>query len=339
MRFEKFLRLLVLLAFVSQSASARGHDGAATPPPVEDIPLTVGAAQADIRASSIPSPADRHHPGRRPPLYHAVTRAELARYFTEGALRHPRTGDASWELGIQLTGRGSAELEVEERTITYRRDNYDYESLTNTEKGLVYDILFSSLDGVEFAFTGNLTARRDGSSVDFLTDSGVPVLRLKYSYVMVRDMLGDNTTVSMPDATHLRFTPNTSDPVTERLVMRLMALPAAADWNVESNQTDAQMGFAVASAGDVNSDGYSDVIVGAPTYGNGQVFVYYGSATGLSATASWMQTISQSGARFGAAVAGAGDVNGDGYADVIIGAPNYANGRHKKAQPSSTTAR
>jgi len=333
MRFEKFLRLLVLMGILSLNLASAppATTAAATPPPVEDIPADWWAqAQADIRASeyTITWQTDTTL-ADVPAAYHAANRAQNLRvYFTEEGIRViPRTGDASWELGIQLTGRGSAELEVEERTITYRRDNYDYESLTNTEKGLVYDILFSSLDGVEFAFTGNLTARRDGSSVDFLTDSGVPVLRLKYSYVMVRDMLGDNTTVSMPDATHLRFTPNTSDPVTERLVMRLMALPAAADWNVESNQTDAQMGFAVASAGDVNSDGYSDVIVGAPTYGNGQVFVYYGSATGLSATASWMQTISQSGARFGAAVAGAGDVNGDGYADVIIGAPNYANGQ------------
>jgi hypothetical protein len=47
------------------------------------------------------------------------------------------------------------------------------------------------------------------------------------------------------------------------------------------------MGYSVAGAGDVNGDGYSDVIVGAKSYDNGQsdegaVFVYYGNAATTS---------------------------------------------------------
>jgi hypothetical protein len=47
----------------------------------------------------------------------------------------------------------------------------------------------------------------------------------------------------------------------------------------------------VSSAGDVNGDGYSDVVVGAKYYDNGQTnegaaFVYHGSASGISTTAS-----------------------------------------------------
>jgi hypothetical protein len=47
------------------------------------------------------------------------------------------------------------------------------------------------------------------------------------------------------------------------------------------------MGYSVSSAGDVNGDGYSDVIVGAPKYDNGQTdegaaFVFPGSAAGIS---------------------------------------------------------
>ncbi|MBK7445971.1 MAG: FG-GAP repeat protein [Ignavibacteria bacterium] len=84
----------------------------------------------------------------------------------------------------------------------------------------------------------------------------------------------------------------------------------------------------MATAGDVNGDGYSEVIVGAPNYDNGQtdeggVFVYHGSITGLSSSPSWSKEINQASANFGWSVATAGDVNGDGYSDVIIGAPNY----------------
>jgi hypothetical protein len=105
---------------------------------------------------------------------------------------------------------------------------------------------------------------------------------------------------------------------------------AIADASRESNQVDAQMGKSVASAGDVNGDGYGDVIVGAPNYDNGQykegaAFLYLGTATGLSATATILES-NVANALFGASVSAAGDVNGDGYGDVIIGAYGYTNG-------------
>ena len=83
-------------------------------------------------------------------------------------------------------------------------------------------------------------------------------------------------------------------------------------------------GHQVATAGDVNGDGYSDVIVGAQglSTNTGKAYVYLGGASGLGATAAvtWVGPDGSQGF-FGAAVGSAGDVNGDGYSDVVMGAP------------------
>lgn len=107
---------------------------------------------------------------------------------------------------------------------------------------------------------------------------------------------------------------------------------SAADWIAEGNQSFAGFGSSVATAGDVNGDGYTDVIVGASAYANGQTgegraFVYHGSAAGLSTVPNWTAEGEQAGANFGISVGTAGDVNGDGYDDVIVGASFYDNGQ------------
>ncbi|HXB42591.1 MAG TPA: FG-GAP-like repeat-containing protein, partial [Puia sp.] len=81
-------------------------------------------------------------------------------------------------------------------------------------------------------------------------------------------------------------------------------------------------GISVASAGDVNGDGYSDVIVGTLGGGGGFAYVYKGSATGIANKAAPDYSLTGVGGDFGVSVSSAGDVNGDGYSDVIVGASN-----------------
>ncbi len=104
------------------------------------------------------------------------------------------------------------------------------------------------------------------------------------------------------------------------------------DWTVQSSQTNSYFGYSVCTAGDVNGDGYSDVIVGAPLYDHGQnnegrAFVYHGSSSGLSDLPDWIEEFGQADAFFGYSVSTAGDVNGDGFSDVIMGAYQYDGGQ------------
>jgi hypothetical protein len=99
---------------------------------------------------------------------------------------------------------------------------------------------------------------------------------------------------------------------------------AVADLTLTGAAAGDFFGYSVSGAGDVNGDGYGDVIVGA--YQNnaggstaGRAYVYYGGP-GADAVADLTLTGAAALDQFGNSVSGAGDVNGDGHGDVIVGA-------------------
>lgn len=111
---------------------------------------------------------------------------------------------------------------------------------------------------------------------------------------------------------------------------------AAADASFIGEQAGDIAGQSAAGVGDVNGDGYDDLVIGAwkndeGASGAGKVYLIFGKSSGWSrnvglgsADAAWTGATQDEAA--GLPVAAAGDVNGDGYADILVGAIGYGDG-------------
>jgi hypothetical protein len=97
-------------------------------------------------------------------------------------------------------------------------------------------------------------------------------------------------------------------------------LTGAEAWQ-STGEGQGGFGTQVAGAGDVDGDGFDDLLVSAPHFSaapdeTGKVYLFRGSASGLGLTPSW--TFVSGNLLVGARIASAGDVNADGYSDVAL---------------------
>ncbi len=292
-----------------------------------------GLAEREYRAS-------RSHAGLQAP-----NRAQnLRTYFEASGIRvHDRTAAGSPELlslSLLGVGRGADVAPVEPGEVSHAGTRVEIrrpgllEWYENSPGGLEQGFTIEERpEGngpllLELAVEGARATRR-GERVILQAPTG---RRLEYGALTAVDAGGRTLVarVEVPEASRLRLL--VEDETAAYPVVIDPLLSATIDAQLESNQADARLGESVAGAGDVNGDGYDDVIVGAPYYDAGQsdegaAFVFLGSTSGIAdgnpANAATQLESDQAGAWLGRSVAGAGDVNADGYDDVIVGARSY----------------
>ena len=275
----------------------------------------------------------------------------LRTYFEKTGVRvHDRVAGGSprlVDLRLAGLGRGAERAPIAAGVVTHERSRIEIrrpglvEWYLNSPAGLEQGFIVEDRPAgngqliVELAVSGARASRR-GDGVMLATSVG---RTLAYDHLVVADASG------APIAAHLEV------PAPERIQLVIAdagahypiaidpLLTGAADTQLESDQVQAGAGWAVSTAGDIDADGFTDVLVGAQRYDDGQidegaVFVFFGSSSGISdsgpAGADQVLTGQQANAWFGCSVASAGDVNGDGYGDVIVGALQFTNGEANK---------
>ena len=280
-----------------------------------------------------------------PGSYSAPNRIQNLRTTITGAGLHLTTrepSDEPWKLTLRLSGvgrgddladPGPGQVGVEADRVELARGLLT-EWFVNRPSGLEHGFTIPERPGsggdgplvLEMVVEGNvaLVPDLDARGVTFTRPSGRVAMR--YDKLAVFDATGAEIASRFERAEgRLRIVVEDESAAYPVLVDPLATTP---NWEGSPGQAYALFGQSVASAGDVNGDGFDDVIGGADEYDIGQIsegaaFVFYGSATGLQATPDWIAESNQALADFGISVSGAGDVNDDGFDDIIVGAHRY----------------
>ena len=352
MNKSRYLTLLVISGIMLGTISVAGLDRdpstipAVKPSAVHQSTVSVPGTDNNWLAKAQKELAQReYHVGQNHKGLQSPNRAHNLRiYFTEQGIQvHDRSAkDEPLLVGMRLAryGRGDAlrsfapsKPQHQGNRVTYAHDDIT-EWYDNSSKGLEQGFtlrqrpkgkgplqLVIAVQGAEASNTANNAIKLKSQTGRTLQYQKLKVTDAKGRVVAAHMGVKDkHILLSIND--HQARWPLTVDPL----------LTGDHDGLLEANQADAKLGYSVAGAGDVNGDGFADVIVGADSYDNGQTnegvaFVYHGGAGGISASANTLLEANQGGSRFGFSVAGAGDVNGDGYADVIVGAIGFDNGQ------------
>ncbi len=119
-------------------------------------------------------------------------------------------------------------------------------------------------------------------------------------------------------------------------ILALSSLNGTNGFKLDGESANDWSGYSVSAAGDINGDGYADMLIGAPYAGSstGRSYVVFGgpgvgssgllALSGLNGINGFKLDGESVNDWSGYSVSAAGDINGDGHADLLIGAPHHA---------------
>lgn len=255
----------------------------------------------------------------------------------------PRNAPQQWVFGLAVK-RVSADgrtlykpasqpsVIMDAGTVKFNHDNHYTVEYVNNDQGIRQNFIIQK-PGIQTdklsvqlqPSEGWQTFKRSETSVSFKNKQ----YQLSYTDLKVWDARGtilpahfsvSNIQVQIEVNVENAVYPVTIDPIV------LNGTPQNANTFVQSNQVNALMGVKVSAAGDVNNDGFDDIMLGAPGYDaqpdgtGGAVFVYYGSNRGINPNVHTLLRPGVGLGHYGSDMVGGGDVNGDDYDDVILNA-------------------
>ncbi len=193
--------------------------------------------------------------------------------------------------------------------------------------GFASELPLSSLNGVTgFSITGGLQGDLLGNSVSSAGDINGD----GFDDLIVGAYLADQNGQYGSGSSYVIF--GKASGFTSNI--DVSSLDGTTGFRLDGEQPNDNLGWSVSRAGDLNNDGFDDLIIGTPFtdingVNSGSAYVLFGKASGFGATVDLSSLASDAGFRldglaaddqFGVSVNAAGDVNGDGFADMIVGA-------------------
>ncbi|NTV47413.1 MAG: hypothetical protein HGB11_13045, partial [Chlorobiales bacterium] len=264
--------------------------------------------------------------------YQSPNRAQNLRftYYENGFKVQPHTDGEEWQVEFRLktVDRGEKGLPIEKMVLSAEENKLKATSPSldiqyqNDKNGMRQDFIIKVRPDGKNNLRLNFAASLDKATLAVKPSEVIVASKkkgrsnvMRYSDLKVWDRNGKHLKAWMEKTRDDAFAIVVDDRNAEYPVT---VDPISTPWYVSGNQSNALLGWRVGTAGDVNGDGYADVIIGA--YGKNTVYVYYGHSGGLSPANSPDWTATGSG-DFGFGVGTAGNVNGNTDVNPGTGKP------------------